>query len=162
MIKRYFIISTLCVLVISQAVSQELEYLGSYSFLRASSEHSYVSEFRLWKTDENIQGVFIFAYGLSGDPIAYVEKILSGTLNDSGKIKFKTKWYQFSGEIDNNQLQGILRQYEEIIWGGVKGSNLMTLKKGTLFHKIKERPKINSKKELGKWFNKLITIYKKI
>jgi len=156
MIKQYITIFTLWFLLISNAASQD------YSFLRASSGHTYVSEFRLWKSDKNIQGVFIFAYGLSGDPTPYVEKILSGTLNDSGEIEFKTKWYQFSGKISSNQLQGILRQYEEVIWGGVKGSNLMTLKKGILFHKLNETPKIKSEKELESWYKKISEQYKQI
>ena len=158
--KQHILTFSLSFLLFSQAVAQELNYLGSYSFLRASSEHTYISEFRLWKSDKDIQGIFIFSYGLSGDPKPFIEKIISGSLNETGELKFKTKWYQFSGKISGNTLQGILRQNSEVIWGGIKGSNVMTLNKGILFEQINETPNIKSVKELGLWFDKLSALYK--
>lgn len=120
--------------------SEDLEYLGSFTFTRSTeSGHSYVSEFRLWSQSEKLYGVYLDVAGLGGDPIIIGHKITSGVLRSNGDISLETKWYKFEGRYHASQLDGVLKQGDSVIWGGNKDSNKMSLKKGISIKQVEEK-----------------------
>ncbi|MCL4501420.1 MAG: hypothetical protein M1438_06125 [Deltaproteobacteria bacterium] len=70
--------------------TQPVVFLGSFSDMRATEEHQYGAEVRLWRQGSDLFGFFSYADGLSGDTP-------TGLLNDlkyepkTGRLSFQAK-----------------------------------------------------------------------
>ncbi len=157
-ILKYFIIS---ILLFPVAASSEnsipIDYIGSYTKLRFSKEHAYISEVWLWQRKDQIIGLYINGSALQGDPYYYTINLIENTTGNIGQnFSFNTKYFKFTGKFNPPIIEGLLTQGSEIIWGGIEGSNVITLTKGTSITKIKNPE--GSYKTYSSWLNWVDTL----
>ena len=130
-------------------------YLGSFSFSRFSeSEHIYISEYRLWRKQSKLYGVYLDVAGLYGDHKTDVYKITRGTIDETGTVMLKSKWHEFKGRLTDNRLEGVLMQGDMPVWGGIEDSDTIILKKGTNIKGIREKS-FGDPEQLERWIASL-------
>ncbi len=109
-----------------------VEYVGSFSKLRLSQEHVYISEAWLWKVGENVMGLYLDRAGLQGSKLSVqLHKIRKGHLGRDGALSFETKWYHFQGNYLGGSIEGKLVQGSEVIWGGSEDNDQIELIRGS-------------------------------
>ncbi len=105
------------------------------------SGHVYVHELWLWRHSGDVLGLYLNIQGLEGGGIPpQIHKIKSASLSSDGAFSFETKWYNFYGHYDGLCAQGKLRQGSEVIWGGVEGSDEISLCSGSNVRGIENPP----------------------
>ncbi len=148
--------------LLSTAIAEEsnFSYIGSYSFSRGTeSGHTYVSEFRLWRNGDSIEGVYLYVAGLSGDSVAMAQIITKGSLSANGEIILNTKRYSFSGKKSKKFIRGVLKHFGDVVWGGIEGSDSMTLKRDITIYWVPES-NIKTHAELQRWLSSLKNVEK--
>lgn len=132
--------------------TDSINYIGSFSKLRYSAEHAYISEVWLWQHKDKIIGLYLDGSKLQGDSFHYIiNKIEKSSGNIGTDLSFNTKYYDFKGKFNPLSIEGVLRKGSEIVWGGIEGSNIITLTKGTNIKKIKNPE--GSYKTYSSWLN---------
>ena len=137
---------------------EAIDLVGSFFNRRSTdSGHVYVHELWLWKHSEDVLGLYLNVQGLEGSGIPpQIHKINSASLGLDGAFAFETKWYNFSGRYDGSCAQGILKQGSEVIWGGVEGSDEISLCSGSHVRGIENPPEdFNSIEEWHQWADAL-------
>ena len=114
---------------IINAESSVFTNIGAFSNMKATDEHQYGIEVRLWKEGTEVFGTFCHSEGLIGDtPIGYIEEFKNNSR--TGKLSFKSKLttgshyckihegvpardlYIFQGKISNSSISGMLEYFD--------------------------------------------------
>jgi hypothetical protein len=127
---QYLLITAALVPVCLAADTGSVSFVGDFSNIHSTAEHSYGSSVQLWRQDDKLFGLFYAASGLSGDtPTGQLEDVQYDPA--TGKLSFKAKLsvgavymgkgkqepthdiFSFKGSLQNNIITGVLTHEEK-------------------------------------------------